>query len=85
METDADDRAIVQSIIALAKSMRLQVVAEGVETRQQQEFLKALDCDYIQGYYIGRPVCAREFEQHVLKKDKQENTIVRDLSDYRSN
>ena len=85
VETDADDRAIVQSIIALAKSMRLQVVAEGVETRQQQEFLKALDCDYIQGYYIGRPVCAREFEQHVLKKDKQENTIVRDLSDYRSN
>ena len=85
LETDADDRAIVQSIIALAKSMRLQVVAEGVETRQQQEFLRALDCDYIQGYYIGRPVCAEEFEQLVLKKDKQEGSVVRDLSDYRSN
>ncbi|MFK8028227.1 MAG: EAL domain-containing protein [Gammaproteobacteria bacterium] len=83
VETDADDRAIVQSIIALAKSMRIQVVAEGVETRQQQEFLRALDCDYIQGYYIGRPVCAEEFEQHVLKKNKQDTSVVRDLSDYR--
>jgi diguanylate cyclase (GGDEF)-like protein len=84
VETDADDRAIVQSIIALAKSMRLQVVAEGVETRQQQEFLKALDCDYIQGYYIGRPVCAEEFEQHVLKKAKEDSADIKDLSDYRS-
>ncbi|MFK7795696.1 MAG: EAL domain-containing protein [Gammaproteobacteria bacterium] len=84
LETDADDRAIVQSIIALAKSMRLQVVAEGVETRQQQEFLRALDCDYIQGYYIGRPVCAEDFEQHVLKKDQEGDAIVRDLSDYRN-
>jgi EAL domain-containing protein (putative c-di-GMP-specific phosphodiesterase class I) len=83
LETDADDRAIVQSIIALAKSMHLQVVAEGVETRQQQEFLRALDCDYIQGYYIGRPVCAEEFEQHVIKKSKEDSSIIRDLSDYR--
>ncbi len=83
VETDADDRAIVQSIIALAKSMRLKVVAEGVETRQQQEFLRALDCDYIQGYYIGRPVCAEDFEEHVLNKDKAAGTVIRDLSDYR--
>ncbi len=48
LETDADDRAIIQNIIALAHSLRPQVVAEGVETRQQQELLRALDCDYIQ-------------------------------------
>ncbi|MDW3095058.1 MAG: EAL domain-containing protein [Gammaproteobacteria bacterium] len=83
VETDADDRAIVQSIIALAKSMRLKVVAEGVETRQQQEFLKALDCDYIQGYYIGRPVCAEEFEERILKNDQAGSTAIRELSDYR--
>ena len=83
VETDADDRAIVQSIIALAKSMRLNVVAEGVETRQQQEFLRALDCDYIQGYYIGRPVCAEEFEDRVFKKGKAGSTVISDLSDYR--
>ena len=85
VKNDADDRAIIQSIIALAKSLRLQVVAEGVETRQQQEFLRALDCDYIQGYYIGRPVCAEEFEQHVLKKTKQDSSVVSDLSNYRGN
>ncbi len=56
-----------------------------METRQQQEFLRALDCDYIQGYYIGRPVCAEEFEQHVLKKTKQDSSVVSDLSNYRGN
>lgn len=83
VETDADDRAIVQSIISLAKSMRLKVVAEGVETREQQEILRALDCDYIQGYYIGHPMCAEEFEQLVLKKGKQDSVVISDLSDCR--
>ncbi len=83
VETDADDRAIVQSIIALAKSMRLKVVAEGVETRHQQEFLRAQDCDFIQGYYIGRPVSAEEFEEYVLKNDKSYISVVHHLSDCR--
>ena len=85
VETDSDDRAIIQSIIALAKSMRLKVVAEGVETRKQQELLMDLGCDYIQGYYVGRPVAAEEFEENVLKRVKDNKSIVRDLSDYRGN
>ncbi len=83
VETDADDRAIIQSIIALAKSMRLQVVAEGVESRKQEELLKAMGCDFIQGYYVGRPVCAEEFEQFVLNKSNKSGSSVSDLSDYR--
>ena len=47
VETDPDDRAIIQSIIALAKSMRLKVVAEGVESRQQLDLLKSMGCDFI--------------------------------------
>ncbi len=84
VETDPDDRAIIQSIIALAKSMRLKVVAEGVETRQQFELLRSMGCDYIQGYFIGRPVSSEEFEQHVLKQPGQSGPSIRDLSDYRS-
>jgi EAL domain-containing protein (putative c-di-GMP-specific phosphodiesterase class I) len=62
---DADDVAIVRSIIAIAKHLRLQVVAEGVETIQQAEFLRAAGCDCLQGYLLGKPMpaanCITEF------------------------
>ena len=83
VETDPDDRAIIQSIIALAKSLRLKVVAEGVETRQQQDLLKSMGCDFIQGYYVGRPVGAEEFEERVLNQPGNPGAVVSDLSDYR--
>ncbi len=47
--------AMVESIIAMARALKLEVVAEGVETKEQFEFLKALDCDYYQGFYFARP------------------------------
>lgn len=58
---DPDDAAIVTAIIAMAHSLGLQVMAEGVETRQQLAFLKALKCDQAQGYYFSPPVAAEEF------------------------
>jgi len=59
---DADDVAIVTGIIALAHSLRLQVVAEGVETEEQHQFLTKLGCDYIQGFLLSQPVPIGEFE-----------------------
>jgi EAL domain-containing protein (putative c-di-GMP-specific phosphodiesterase class I) len=53
--TDANDRAIVRSILAVAKAFRLTVVAEGVETREQADFLIGLQCDQLQGYLFARP------------------------------
>lgn len=50
-----DDAMIVQTIISLAKSLRLRVVAEGVETAEQQEALCEQGCDLLQGFYLGRP------------------------------
>jgi EAL domain-containing protein (putative c-di-GMP-specific phosphodiesterase class I) len=52
---DEDDASIVKSVIALAKSMRIAVLAEGVETKDQLSFLKKQGCCLIQGYYLSRP------------------------------
>ncbi|HEY8025904.1 MAG TPA: EAL domain-containing protein [Burkholderiaceae bacterium] len=58
---DADDAAIARAIITLAHSLRLKVIAEGVENNEQRQFLAALDCDQMQGYLLSPPVPAQEF------------------------
>jgi diguanylate cyclase (GGDEF)-like protein len=55
---DPDDSTIVRAVIALAHSLRMHVVAEGVENRAQLEFLRAEGCDEVQGYLVSRPVSA---------------------------
>jgi len=62
-EAQADDTAIVKAVIALAHSMRLDVIAEGVETCRQQAFLGAHGCHRMQGYRFSRPLPAPELEQ----------------------
>jgi diguanylate cyclase (GGDEF)-like protein/PAS domain S-box-containing protein len=61
LSADPDDAAIVTAIVAMAHSLGLQVVAEGVETAEQLAFLKSLGCDRAQGYYFGKPVPAEDF------------------------
>ncbi len=63
---DADDAAIVTGIIALAHSLRLEVVAEGVETEAQLRFLREQNCDILQGYYLSKPIPADKFEQFII-------------------
>ena len=75
---DADDAAIVTGIIALAHSLRLEVVAEGVETEAQLRFLREQNCDILQGYYLSKPIPADKFEQFILSEShrKLQNIII---------
>lgn len=63
---DEDDKAIVQAIIAMAQQLKLRVVAEGVETKEQIDFLQSYNCNEVQGYYFSPPVMAEEFEEMLL-------------------
>jgi diguanylate cyclase (GGDEF)-like protein len=59
----AEDAAIVKAIIGLAHTLGLEVVAEGAETREQQQFLQANRCDTVQGYFYSQPLTAMQFAQ----------------------
>lgn len=61
LTSEADDAAIVTAVIAMAKSLRLAVTAEGVETEEQLEALRKLGCDNYQGYYFSKSIPAQEF------------------------
>ncbi len=65
---DPDDVAITQAIIAMGHSLRLEVVAEGVETAEQIEFLRKNGCDYMQGYLIGKPMSSEEFSAFLTER-----------------
>ncbi|MDB5052682.1 MAG: diguanylate cyclase [Bacilli bacterium] len=66
------DAAIVKTIIALARNLNFQVVAEGVETIEQLEMLHEYDCDQIQGFYISKPIPSDEFEKLFIQSDMKE-------------
>jgi EAL domain-containing protein (putative c-di-GMP-specific phosphodiesterase class I) len=66
---DADDAAITASIISLARHLKLRVIAEGVETDEQLDYLRHYGCDEIQGYLFSPPVAAEKFEQ-ILREER---------------
>ncbi len=70
-----DDAAIAIAIISMAKSLNLKVIAEGVETQDQMSFLRAHQCDEIQGYYYSKPLAVEDVGAKL--RDKSAETIVR--------
>ncbi len=66
-EDGLGDAAIVAAIVGMARALGMRTVPEGVETQGQLDRLKALECDYVQGYHLGRPVPARELEAQLRR------------------
>lgn len=71
LETNPDDVEIVQTIISMARNLRMNVIAEGVETKAQVEILIQSGCDYCQGYYFSRPQPEAQFSGLLRRSAKR--------------
>jgi EAL domain-containing protein (putative c-di-GMP-specific phosphodiesterase class I) len=70
--SNSDDAAIAAAVVAMAHSLKLKVVAEGVETLGQLEFLRSLECDEMQGYFISRPAPSEDIIQLLSKAEQRD-------------
>jgi EAL domain-containing protein (putative c-di-GMP-specific phosphodiesterase class I) len=70
MLDDPDTMTLVSTIISLAHSLRLEVIAEGVETEDQARILRLLRCNQMQGYLIGKPVPFEEMTDLLVAQDR---------------
>jgi len=64
---DEEDIGITKAVIAISKSLNLKVIAEGVETKEQKDFLVENGCENIQGYFYGKAISAKEMEDNLKK------------------
>jgi len=66
IERSETERTIIATIIQLGKTLGMRIVAEGVETQEQADFLEAAGCDQAQGYYFSKPIAPEEMERLLL-------------------
>ncbi len=69
IQSDADDAAITSAIIGMAQRLKINVVAEGVETKEQIDFLQSNGCYVMQGYFFSKPLTAEGLEEFLSEKD----------------
>ena len=67
---NTDDIAIVNTIISMGHNLNLNVIAEGVETREQADILKAMGCEFAQGFYFSRPIPADDCSKYILSTNQ---------------
>jgi EAL domain-containing protein (putative c-di-GMP-specific phosphodiesterase class I) len=77
LENDEDSKSIARAIIQMGHSLGLDVLAEGVETQAQLQYLHDEKCDYVQGYYTGRPMPANEFIKKFSVSEQDKHCTVR--------
>ena len=61
------NKNIINYIMLLAKRLGVRTIVEGVETKEQVEFVRKLKCDVVQGYYYSKPISKEEFEEYIIK------------------
>ncbi|MGN1188345.1 MAG: EAL domain-containing protein, partial [Lachnospiraceae bacterium] len=66
-EDSTRSRYIIERIVQMAHGLDIRVVCEGVERKEQVEFLRDIECDIIQGYYYSKPMPMDEYEKYLLK------------------
>lgn len=72
LETDKESRPLVEAIISMSHALKIEVVAEGVETQYHKDLLTNLNCEYMQGYFYSKAVPAKEFEKMILDQKIKE-------------
>ncbi len=68
-----DDQEIIKAILSMAQNLHIETVAEGVETKEQQDFLACEGCETMQGYYFGRPLTVEAFEERLKTSGKPDD------------
>ncbi|MGN0304655.1 MAG: EAL domain-containing protein, partial [Lachnospiraceae bacterium] len=68
LDMDIRDEIVIRDIVEMGKHLDLQTIAEGVETKEQSDFLENIGCDIAQGYFYGKPMPVEEFEDLLLKE-----------------
>ena len=63
-----NQKIIISSVISMAQQLKIKVLCEGVERRDQIEFLKEVGCNTFQGFYFSRPICKQDFEVFLSKE-----------------
>jgi EAL domain-containing protein (putative c-di-GMP-specific phosphodiesterase class I) len=70
-----DDKVIVETILRMAASLGIQVVAEGVETEEQRAILSRMGCEFLQGYLLGQPLDSPMSDQFLARSERRRNWL----------
>ena len=77
--SNLDDNAIVKATIAMASSLNLKVIAEGVENYSQLNVLKGYDCQEVQGFFFAKPMSSQDFSVYMQQENTNFNSNLRAL------
>src|SRR4029450_3116004 len=76
LPADKDDAAIAMAVIAMGRSLELVVIAEGVETEEQLQFLSNHDCDQLQGFLLSRPLPPEAFDKFLAEGSSKDPEVM---------